>query len=132
MKLFTNKIFKRISLLTLSLLIIFVAVLGVYDYLIPDSLSYFEGESLPVFMYAEAVSLKSIEGDKNCAEYRLFDFLPIKTVELSAYKETKLIPGGMPFGVKFFTDGIMVSGFCDVDTPNGKENPAVFSLFYKM
>ena len=30
----------------------------------------------------------------------------------------------MPFGVKFFTEGIMVSGFCDVDTPNGKENPA--------
>ena len=30
----------------------------------------------------------------------------------------------MPFGVKFNTDGVLVVGFCDVDTANGKENPA--------
>ena len=33
--------------------------------------------------------------------------------------------GGMPFGVKFFTDGVTVVGFCDVETKDGKkQNPA--------
>ena len=37
--------------------------------------------------------------------------------------------GGMPFGVKFYTEGILVVGFCDVDTAdgttgNGHVNPA--------
>ena len=37
--------------------------------------------------------------------------------------------GGMPFGVKFLTDGVMVVGFCDIDTPDGENrasgvNPA--------
>ena len=32
--------------------------------------------------------------------------------------------GGMPFGVKFYTEGILVVGFCDVDTQAGAINPA--------
>ena len=32
--------------------------------------------------------------------------------------------GGMPFGVKFYTEGILVVGFCDVDTAGGAVNPA--------
>ena len=32
--------------------------------------------------------------------------------------------GGMPFGVRYVTDGIMVVGYCDVTTGNGVRNPA--------
>ena len=35
-----------------------------------------------------------------------------------------LYPGGMPFGVKFYTEGVTVVGFCDVETANGTVNPA--------
>ena len=35
-----------------------------------------------------------------------------------------LYPGGMPFGVKFYTEGVTVVGFCDVETAKGKVNPA--------
>ena len=38
--------------------------------------------------------------------------------------ETALIPGGIPFGVKFTTNGILIIGFCDVDSDHGKINPA--------
>lgn len=33
-------------------------------------------------------------------------------------------PGGMPFGVRFLTEGVTVVGFCDVDHDGGKINPA--------
>lgn len=39
-------------------------------------------------------------------------------------RDLMLCPGGMPFGVKFYTDGVMVVGFCDVDTARGSVNPA--------
>ena len=39
-------------------------------------------------------------------------------------RDLQLVPGGMPFGVKFFTDGVSVVGFCDVETQNGSVNPA--------
>ena len=33
-------------------------------------------------------------------------------------------PGGMPFGVKFMTEGVTVVGFCDVEIEGKKMNPA--------
>lgn len=35
-----------------------------------------------------------------------------------------LYPGGMPFGVKFMTEGVTVVGFCDVEMNGSKVNPA--------
>ena len=42
----------------------------------------------------------------------------------SSYKNMKLIPGGVPFGVKFNTDGVVVIGFCDIDEMPKSQNPA--------
>jgi len=40
------------------------------------------------------------------------------------YSSLKLYPGGIPFGVKFMTEGVIVTGMCDVKTQNGKLCPA--------
>ena len=37
----------------------------------------------------------------------------------------KLYPGGMPFGVRFMTDGVTVVGFSDIDVDGKKVNPAL-------
>ena len=43
----------------------------------------------------------------------------------SSYKNMKLYVGGMPFGVKFATDGLLVVGFSDVTDDDGKaSNPS--------
>lgn len=39
-------------------------------------------------------------------------------------KTEKVYLGGIPFGVKFFTDGITVVGFSDVDTDSENKSPA--------
>lgn len=39
-------------------------------------------------------------------------------------RDLTLYAGGMPFGVRFMTDGVTVVGFCDVDCDGGKRNPA--------
>ena len=46
------------------------------------------------------------------------------SVASQSYKGKKLIPGGIAFGVKFYTAGVMVIGFDDVDGQNAKQNPA--------
>ena len=35
-----------------------------------------------------------------------------------------VIVGGVPFGVRFFTDGILIVGYCDVKADAGGKNPA--------
>ena len=53
------------------------------------------------------------------------DAIPIANLPPEALEGLLLYPGGMPFGVKFYTDGVTVVGFCDVETDGGKKiNPA--------
>ncbi len=42
----------------------------------------------------------------------------------AALEGLMLYPGGMPFGVKFFTEGVTVVGFSDVEGERGASNPA--------
>ena len=44
-----------------------------------------------------------------------------KEADLSA---VELIPGGIPFGVKFTTEGVLIVGFCDIEQNGAKCNPA--------
>ncbi len=54
----------------------------------------------------------------------LFDAVPIKTVRVITVDETYLIPGGMTFGVKMFTSGVIVVGMGDIYTAGGSVCPA--------
>ena len=48
----------------------------------------------------------------------------IPTARNSSYKDIKLYPGGVPFGVKFHTDGLIVIGFSDIENDGERSNPA--------
>ena len=52
--------------------------------------------------------------------------VPVKTVHITESDETKVLVIGEPFGIKVYTEGVMVVGFNDVDTHNGNYNPGVF------
>lgn len=50
--------------------------------------------------------------------------LPVTQVSAADVRDVRLLPGGMPFGVKFSTEGVLVVGFCDIDAEGGTVNPA--------
>ena len=52
----------------------------------------------------------------------LYESQPVLSPE--ALEGLEVTVGGMPFGVRFFTDGVTVVGFCDVETEKGQVNPA--------
>ncbi|MBQ7391299.1 MAG: hypothetical protein IJV73_01310 [Clostridia bacterium] len=51
-------------------------------------------------------------------------YTTVLSADTEELRDLMLYPGGMPFGVKFYTDGVMVVGFCDIDTGKGSVNPA--------
>ena len=51
-------------------------------------------------------------------------YTTVLSADTEDLRDLMLYPGGMPFGVKFYTDGVMVVGFCDIDTGKGSVNPA--------
>ena len=46
------------------------------------------------------------------------------TLSEKTLRSIKLYPGGVPFGVKFMTEGLLIVGFCDVDSGAKKSNPS--------
>lgn len=63
-------------------------------------------------------------GSSYTASLNLFGLFPIKDVTVKVVDATSVIPCGTPFGIKMYTDGVLVVGMSDVDTASGPKNPA--------
>lgn len=111
----------------LSLLIAACTLLGAADYMIDDTVSLRTGAPLPhgavcsIEPYSSAVEAAAGQDARYMA--KLFGVLPVKAVAVKRYGDIRLCPGGMPFGAKMFTDGLIVVGFSDVDCEEGTRQP---------
>jgi len=63
-------------------------------------------------------------GNSYTASLRLFGVFPIKEITVKVVEATSVIPSGAPFGIKMYTDGVLVVGMSEVDSANGPKNPA--------
>lgn len=66
----------------------------------------------------------SNSGKTDKATLRLFGILPVKEVDVIEEETPMLIPGGMPFGIKIMTEGVMVVGMGEVNSLDGMKSPA--------
>lgn len=58
------------------------------------------------------------------SQLKLFGLIPVKTTNITPQKAKQVYVSGESFGIKLYTDGVMIVGTKDVDTKNGKVNPA--------
>lgn len=58
------------------------------------------------------------------AEIELFNIIPVKNIQITNTKRKYVVPGGEVFGIKLYTDGIIVVDTDVVDTENGSVNPS--------
>lgn len=84
---------------------------------------------------ALAVSQTAFEEGLNEIDYK-FDYKAVMaepktqngsvgaSVSKAELKTKKLYPGGIPFGIKFITEGVLIVGFCDFKSGNKTVNPS--------
>ena len=58
--------------------------------------------------------------EKSNAKIMLFESVPVKDVNVSVTQRKNVILGGMPFGMRIYTEGLVVSGVSDV----GNKSPS--------
>lgn len=75
----------------------------------------------PALIYPAAAA--GADGSRN-ETLTLMEVLPLKTVRVVETKRRTVEVLGTPFGMKMFSDGAMVVGFTDVETPQGLRSPA--------
>ncbi len=132
---FKKKIIKPIAL-TLSL--VCAVLLGGIAYMersLPDDYNILQGEGLLIDskLPIEAVysgditsssdSKKSRENEYE-VELKALGIFPIKNASVSVVEQTDVYVLGSPFGIKIYTDGVMVVGIDSVATEKGNVTPA--------
>ncbi len=129
-----KKFIKGLSALSIMLTILFAVSVGIANYFTPNSYKVTAGSNLQwntgiVTAVTEngkeiSTGLCSVPNKSYKAQLMLYNVIPIKTVKVDVVKETLVIPCGTPFGIKLFTNGVVVVGVADIKTSSGTVNPA--------
>lgn len=127
---------KIISVLTASaamLELMLAVVLLTADYFTPDSYTVTTGNHLEwlsgaVTVVGDSDVTASAAGVPYPKTYQgtlmLYHLIPLKSVNVSIVDQTCVVPCGTPFGIKLFTDGVVIVGLADIQTSAGSVNPA--------
>ena len=122
------------ALLTPVCGLILTAVIVLSGYM-PEQFHVVEGNELILNGAVNASGSKTMEGrsvsaaslsagSSYTASLKLFGLFPVKDVAVQVVDTPVVVPCGTPFGIKMFTDGVLVVGMSAVDTPTGSYNPA--------
>ena len=112
--------------------ILLLALTASIQYILPDTFRIDQGEE---FFISERLSLTTSDEtdfspkvfDKQGNAYRLHINLTgdRHVQEVISYSQRRMVvPGGSPFGIKMFTDGVMVVGMSDIQVGSENVNPA--------
>lgn len=124
---------KAIRIFDVILFFICVVIFGVIIWgnaALPSDVVTYDGNSEPlakVFTYTGKST--SLAVDKQTATPRrenlkLFGIIPVKEVTVTEKAEQKVMVSGEVFGIKLYTDGVIVVGIQEVQTDSGKKSPS--------
>ena len=112
--------------------LLLAVVLATADYFTPDSYTVTSGSRLEWLSGAITVvgegDVTASTGASFPKSYQgrlmLYNLIPIKSVNISIVDQTCVVPCGTPFGIKLFTNGVVIVGLADIQTASGSFNPA--------
>lgn len=133
-----KKFIKTVSAATFIFSLICFCAIGFYSAIYPDNYCVTESGELKIVYRDEikatrvqssnkqtaSISEENKPGSSYKSRLSLFGVFPIKDVDVSVVKNITVLPGGMPFGIKMHTNGVLVVGLADVDCEGVHRNPA--------
>ena len=117
----TKKLLKGFLLCILAFFIFSATVFTTYDIIISDTISC----SYDAYRSSPFISISNkIDESRTNSVFRQNKVTRLKSQNSDKYKDISLYVGGMPFGVKFITEGVLVVGFSDIQSKSSLKNPA--------
>lgn len=114
------------------LLIIIYGLIGLGDFVLPDRISAYSSRTISYkkIYTVNVTNDTQVDFQNNTrvspseSEIRLLGIIPVKSAKVSQVNAKKVYVSGESFGIKLYTDGVIVVGTKDVDTSQGRSNPA--------
>ncbi len=129
---------KKLTVLCTSLCLIIFSVIYVGEKNIPDKITVIEDEEfnisndLGVNLYSigdngQLDTVMKTSSYPQKTKIKLLNIIPVKETVIYNAKRQYVIPGGELFGIKLYTDGVIIVDFEEIETENGTTCPAKIS-----
>lgn len=128
-----KRAFSIIYGLLFTFCVLIMGAVGYFTYVLPEQVSVGQGQifsvgalvqSRPLSAVGKAQAASVPAGERYRARLTLAGLFPLKEVTVSVTEERTVMVCGTPFGIKLYTDGVLVVGLSDVSTAAGRVNPA--------
>lgn len=132
-----QKFIKKLTCVCAALCFIIFSVIYVGERNIPDNITVIENEEFNI-SDALGVNLYSIEesqtdmvmkssANPHKTQVKLLNIIPVKNTTINNVNRQYVVPGGELFGIKLYTDGVIIVDFEEIETENGMVCPAEIS-----
>ena len=126
-----KKFFRRLTFYTAAGLLFILFLGGAAAFLTPHSLTMSSDCDMsfccfPLSLDAEApqAAADSSTDTVTSGTLKLFGLIPVKNVDMTFTERPLVHIGGEPFGIRLYTDGLIVSRISDIPTSEGTKFPA--------
>lgn len=128
---FMRKIIRITDSVLAVLCAVIMAFVTVGTYSLPDSITSYNAEDKDISSFYTLESPKGLasvdyqSASPKTETYSLFGIVPVKSVKVSVKPTPEVYVSGEVFGIKLYTDGVIVVGTQSVDLGDGRKiNPA--------
>lgn len=106
--------------------IIVLSLVLVLDFLLPKDYNVIKGNELKIntTIPISAVANKNISDEEYSVTLKLMGVIPVSSAKVNVLDDYTVEVLGTPFGIKIYTDGVMVVGITEVDSDSGAISPA--------
>lgn len=119
---------------TVFSILVFISIFA-FDFLIPDKISVIDTNPYSEYKFLgfeilnfnsnqKVTKIQNNENSDNETQVKLLNIIPVKTTVINNAKRQYVVLGGENFGIKIYTNGVVIVGMDCVETENGTKNPA--------
>ena len=125
------RFFKIFSIFCTIICTIIYSIILIGEVVIPDDITVIENveynvpDILGMKLYSidtekqAGVVLDNIKTSQTTSEIKLLNIIPVKNTTITNSKRQYVVMGGELFGIKLYTDGVIIVDFDEIETENG-------------
>lgn len=130
---------KKITVLFTALCLMIYSAIFVGEKTIPDNITVIEDQDFNIsnvfgfdiygIGYENQLDnvMKTSDSLQKLTKIKLLNIIPVKDTVIRNTKRQYVVPGGELFGIKLYTDGVIIVDFEEIDTDKGSVCPAKIS-----
>ena len=126
MKNTTATVFKVFYIVIAAVVTATMLFAGYFNISLPKNYYVLQGEELVINTAVPINAVKTAESGKNNygVTLKVLGIIPVSNANVNVVDKMKVKVLGTPFGIKIYTDGVMVVGINNVDVVGGESSPA--------